>query len=96
MCLTGILLTNTVNWKAFERAGLGEYKAKAISWMFRYSKLLWDSLLQVSLSLVLRRLGVMEGTIVIDNTDHQRSKPTKHIWGTHKIFDKKTGGYFNG
>ncbi|KOR30540.1 hypothetical protein TI04_05310 [Achromatium sp. WMS2] len=31
MCLTGILLTNTVNWKAFERAGLGEYKAKAIS-----------------------------------------------------------------
>ncbi|KOR28001.1 transposase, partial [Achromatium sp. WMS2] len=96
MCLTGILLTNTVNWKAFERAGLGEYKAKAISWMFRYSKLLWDNLLKVSLSLVLRRLGVMEGTLVIDDTDHQRSKRTKRIWGTHKIFDKKTGGYFNG
>ena len=33
-CLMGILLTGTVCWAAFERAGLGAYRTQALSWMF--------------------------------------------------------------
>jgi hypothetical protein len=44
-CLMGVLLTNTVCWKAFERAGLGAYRLGALSWMFRHSKVAWDGLL---------------------------------------------------
>jgi hypothetical protein len=92
----GLLLTNTVCWKAFERAGLGGYRLGALSWMFRHSKLAWDGLLRASVSLVLRRHGITEGVLVADDSDHRRAKRTRRIWKAHKIFDKKTGGYFNG
>ena len=95
-CLTGVLLTNTVCWTAFERAGLGEYRLAALSWMFRRSKVLWDGLLRASVSLVLRQHGISEGVLVADDSDHRRAKRTGHIWKAHKVFDKKTGGCFNG
>ncbi|MBK7001915.1 MAG: transposase [Rhodoferax sp.] len=92
----GILLTGTVCWAAFERAGLGAYRMQALSWMFCCSKIAWDLLLQASLRLVVHRLGVVEGVLVTDDTDHKRAKRTKRIFNAHKVFDKKTGGYFNG
>lgn len=92
----GVLLTNTVCWKAFERAGLGGYRLGALSWMFLHSKLAWDGLLRASVALVLRRHGIMEGVLVADDSDHRRAKRTRRIWKAHKVFDKKTGGYFNG
>jgi hypothetical protein len=92
----GVLLTNTVYWKAFERAGLGGYRLGALSWMFRRSKLAWDGLLRVGVWLVLRQHGITEGVLVADDSDHRRSKRTPRIWKAHKLFDKKTGGYFNG
>ena len=95
-CLMGLLLTNTVCWKAFERAGLGNYRLGALSWMFRHSKMAWDSLLQASVGLVLSQHGITEGILAVDDTDHRRAKRTERIWKSHKIFDKKTGGYFNG
>jgi hypothetical protein len=95
-CLMGILLTNTVNWKAFERASLGEYKINALSWMFRHSKLPWDLFLTISIQLILHRYGIKEGVLVVDDSDHQRAKFTKSIFKSHKVYDKKTGGYFNG
>jgi hypothetical protein len=95
-CLTGVLLTNTVCWAAFGRAGLGEYRLGALSWMFRRSKVPWDGLLRASVSLVLRRHGISEGVLVADDSDHRRCKRTRRIWKAHKVFDKKTGGHFNG
>jgi len=92
----GIIMTNTVCWAAFERAGLGRYEVGALSWMFRHSKLSWDALLRVSVALVLRHLNLASGVLLADDTDHQRAKQTSRIHGAHKIFDKKTGGYFNG
>ena len=95
-CLMGILLSNSVCWAAFERVGLGGYQQAALSWMFRWSKLLWPLLLHVSIMLVLKRYGITEGVLVGDDSDKQRAKVTKRIFEAHKVFDKKTGGYFNG
>ena len=47
-CLTGLLLTGSLCWAAFERTGLGSYRVGALSWMFRSSKLPWSGLLQAS------------------------------------------------
>ena len=95
-CLMGILITNSLNWRAFERAGLGLYRVGALSWMFRRSGIWWDGLLRVSVELVLRRYGIHEGTLVGDDLDRQRAKRTHRIWKAHTLFDKKTGGYWNG
>lgn len=95
-CLTGILLSNQVCWAGFERVGLGGYKQAALSWMFRHSKILWPLLLHASILLILKKYGITEGVLVGDDSDHPRAKVTKRIFAAHKIFDKKTGGWFNG
>ncbi len=95
-CLMGILLSNQVCWAKFERVGAGGYRQRALSWMFRHGKLPWSLLLQVGIKLVLWRYGIGEGVLVGDDSDRQRAKATKRIFAAHKVFDKKTGGYFNG
>lgn len=95
-CLTGILLSGTVCWAAFERIGLGGYKQAALSWMFRHSKLPWSLLLHVSIMIILRYYGITEGVAAGDDTEKKRAKLTKRIDKAHKLFDKKTGGYING
>lgn len=95
-CLTGMLLTGTLCWRVFERMGLGSYRIGALSWMFCNSKLPWTYLLQASFSLLMRICTIKSGILVLDDTDHRRAKSTSRIYGAHKIFDKKTGGYYNG
>jgi len=95
-CLTGMLLTGTLCWKVFERMGLGSYRVGALSWMFRNSKLPWDYLLQASFSLLMRIFTLKSGVLVLDDTDHRRAKTTTRIFANQKIYDKKTGGYYNG
>jgi hypothetical protein len=95
-CLTAMLLTNSLCWAAFERMGLGTYRIGALSWMFRHSKMVWSEMLQASVGLLLRLINCSCGTLVLDDSDHRRAKQTSRIFGAHKVFDKKTGGYFNG
>ena len=95
-CLMGILLSNQICWTRFEQIGLGGYKLSALSWMFRHSKILWPILLHASITLVLKRYGINTGELVGDDSDRQRAKITKRIFAAYKVFDKKTGGYFNG
>ncbi len=95
-CLTGMLLAGTLCWRAFEQMGLGSYRVGSLSWMFRHSKLPWTYLLQSSFSLLMRIFNLRSGILVVDDTDHRRAKTTSRIYGTQKIFDKKTGGYYNG
>jgi hypothetical protein len=45
---------------------------------------------------LMRIFNVKSGVLVLDDSDHRRAKTTTRIFGTQKIFDKKTGGYYNG
>ena len=95
-CLTGILLTNTVCWARFERASFGGWLEPALSWMFRSSKLDWSKLLKGSINVLLKKYGIEEGSLELDDTERERSKNAKQIYGLGKQKDKKSGGYFNG
>ena len=95
-CLMGVLMTNSVCWARFERIGLGNYHLGALSWMFRKTKIPWEKLFQASVGHVLERHGIKEGVLDADDSDLRRAKRTKRIHAAHKVFDKKTGGYFNG
>src|SRR5436190_14923890 len=61
-CVTAVLVTNSVCWARFERAGLGSYALAALSWMFRHSKIPWDDLLVASVRVILRQYGLNSGT----------------------------------
>jgi len=95
-CIMGIFLTRTVCWAKFERACLSTRSIAAISWMFRRSKIPWDDLLVVSTLLIIKRFGITNGCLAIDETDKKRSKSVKHIFKAHKIKDKASGGYIMG
>lgn len=96
LCLTGILLTNSICWTKFERSFLGKCTVGSLSWMFRHGKIAWNILLIAGVKLVLMHLGISEGCLILDEADRGRSKSTKRIHKTHKQKDKATGGYVNG
>ena len=95
-CIMAIMVTNSVCWARFRKVGIGQYSISALSWMFRKSNIPWDSLLALSVSIILKRYGITEGYIAIDDTDKKRSKCTKKIAHVHKIKDKPSGGYIMG
>lgn len=94
--LTGILLTNSINWSANSRVSLGLYSFSALSWMFRHSKIDFAKLLFLSIRHIISTYGVKQGTLVLDDTDNERSKNAKYIHALGKVKDKASGGYFNG
>lgn len=95
-CLTAIIMTNTVCWAEFERAGLGRYALAALSWMLRHSGIAWEFMLCSSVSHVIRSYGITKGTAAVDDSEKRRSKNTKQISEVHKIKDKKNNGYLPG
>lgn len=95
-CVMGIAITNSVCWAKFERASLGKYSVQALSWMLRNSKIPWESLLLVSVRVILKKYGISWGNLVADDSDRKRSKITKRIFGVHKLKDKVSGGYVMG
>src|SRR5438132_14148656 len=88
-CLTAMIFTNTINWKAWERWSGGKYSDSALSKMLRWSQIPWNFLLVASTKLILARYNIKNGVLIIDDSDHQRSKNTTKIAHTHKIKDKK-------
>jgi hypothetical protein len=92
-CITAVLVTNSICWARFARASLGTYSLAALSWMFRHSKIPWDELLVASMRVILRHYGLTCGSLVIDDTDNQRSKSAKTLAHLYKLRDKETGGY---
>jgi hypothetical protein len=94
--LLGILITNSVCWKKIERFSIAGYSFKAISWMFRRSKIYWYGLLTASTSYLIKLYKISNCILVVDDTDIQRSKNATKIGKLHKIKDKKTNGYFMG
>ena len=95
-CVTAVLVTNAICWARFERASLGTYSLAALSWMFRHSKIPWDHLLVASVRVILRHHGITSGSLVIDDTDNQRSKAAKALAHLYKLRDKESGGYIWG
>ena len=95
-CVMGIIVTNSVCWARFERASLCDYTIDALSWMLHHAPIPWNWMLQMGVRVILRRYGIREGVALVDDTDRQRSKRTKRLHRTYKVYDKKTGGYFNG
>jgi len=95
-CIMGIIVTNSICWARFQRASMGRYRIAALNWMFRKSKVPWDLLLQISVTVILRRYGITKGNIAIDDTDKKRSKSTSKIYRVHKIRHKPSGGYIMG
>jgi hypothetical protein len=92
LCVTAVLVTNSICWARFERASLGTYSLAALSWMFRHSKIPWDNLLVASVRVILRHYGITSGSLVIDDTDNQRSKSAKTLAHLYKLRDKESGG----
>src|SRR3989454_11791501 len=95
-CVTAVLVTNSICWARFERASLGTYALAALSWMFRHSKIPWDHLLVASVRVILRHHGITSGSLVVDDTDNQRSKSAKALAHLYKLRDKASGGYLWG
>src|SRR6266436_3464191 len=91
-CVTAVLVTNSMCWARFERASLGTYSMAALSWMFRHSKIPWDQLLVASVRVILQHHGLTSGSLVIDDTDNQRSKSAKALAHLYKLRDKESGG----
>jgi len=95
-CILAVLVTNSVCWAKFERASLGRYPLAALSWVFRHSKIPWNLLLEMSVRVILRRYGITQGCLVVDDTDKKRSKVTRKIAYVHKLKDKASGGFIQG
>jgi hypothetical protein len=95
-CLVAIMVTNSVCWKWFERASLGERSAKSLSWMFRRTNRFWQFVLRASVSVILARYGITGGVAVVDDSEKRRAKQTTRIYKAHKVKDKKSGGFING
>src|SRR3989441_8187642 len=64
--------------------------------MFRHSKIPWDQLLVASVRVILQHHGITSGSLVIDDTDNQRSKSAKALAHLYKLRDKESGGYLWG
>lgn len=95
-CITALIVTNSVCWAKFERAGLGRCKMAALSWMLRCSLIAWETLLRTSINYIIKYYGISEGTLAGDDSAKKRSKNTKRISKVHKIRDTKTNGYITG
>lgn len=94
--LTGLIVTGSLNWDKFERASCGSWAAKALSWMLRHStRIPWEHLLIASTCYLLDVFNVKKAHLVFDDFDRDRSKKTSKIYGTHKVRNKKGGGFIS-
>lgn len=94
-CLMGIIVTESVCWRKFVRAGLGRYSEALLSWYFR-GPMAWEVLLSLSVGLLLESFGTWEGVLVLDDTGKRRAKVTKRIPYVHYFKDTQGTGTIRG
>ena len=92
LCVTAVVVTNSMCWARFERASLGPYALAAFSWMFRHRKMPWDALLVASVRVILPHHGITSGSLLIDDTDNPRSKAAQTLAHLYTRRDKARGG----
>lgn len=95
-CVTAVLVTNAMCWARWARASLGTYALAALSWMFRHRKIPWDARLVASVRVILRPSSLSWGSLVIDESDHKRSKSAKTLAPLYKLRDQESGGSVGG
>lgn len=95
-CLVAIVVTNSVCWKRFERAGLRQHSQASLSWMFRQTNRFWPWVLRASVSVILARYGISGGVVVVDDSDKRRARQTTRIYKAHQVKEQKSGGVING
>ena len=96
LCISAIIITNSVCWARFEKISIGKFKLSSLSWMFRRGKICWEGLLMAGVKVILEKYGITNGVLVLDDSDRPRSKNTRHLAHVHKQKDKKTNGYVMG
>ena len=94
-CLMGIIVTESVCWQKFVRAGLQRYSEALLSWYFRYP-ITWDYLLAASLDVLIETFALTNGILVLDDTGKKRSKVTTQIPYVHYFKDKESTGNIRG
>jgi hypothetical protein len=94
--ILGLLVTNSLCWKRFEKFSVGRYSTAGLSWMFCKARIAWELILQASVIHLFSAYGIKSGVLVLDDSDKERSKNTTEIAKVHKIKNKKGGGFFNG
>ena len=94
--ILGIIFTESINWCAIERRSLGLFKEGQLRKFFTRAKIKWHLLLMASVQTIIKKYNLNEGNLLFDDTDNRRSKNTTKIFASHKVYDKKTTGYFNG
>jgi hypothetical protein len=60
--------------------------------MLRHRKMPWDERLGARVRVILHHDGLPGGRLVIDDTDHKRSKSAHTLAHLYKLCDKKSGG----
>jgi hypothetical protein len=91
-CVTAVLRTHAMCWARFARASLGTSALAALSWMFRHRTMPWEPLLVARVRGILRQDGMTSGRLVLDATDHQRSKSAKTLAHLSTRREKERGG----
>ena len=94
--LTGIIVTESLCWRKFVRAGLGRYSEALLSWYFRCDNMSWGLLLSISVNAVLTSFNTLEGVLALDDTGKKRSKVTKKIPYVHYFKNKEGTGSIRG
>ena len=92
-CVPAVLVTHAIGWARCARASLGTDALAALSWMFRPRKSPWDERLGASVRVILRHDGLTCGSLVLDDTNHKRSKSAKTLAHRDKLRDQESGGY---
>jgi hypothetical protein len=91
--LSAIIVSNKICWTSFERICNGKYKSATLLGLFRRANIRWNLMSIASVRMILRRYGLSEGVLLLDDSDKNRSKNVKKIHAAHKVKDKATGGY---
>jgi hypothetical protein len=52
----------------------------------------WASLLQTSITVVLRHSALTQGALVVDDSDNKRGPVTTRLFNAHQLKDKTRGG----
>jgi len=91
-CVTAILVTNTICGARFERASLGAYALAALSGMFRHAKIPGEHLWVARVRVIVASYGITGGSLVIADTDKQRSNVATTLAYVDTRRDPESGG----
>ena len=95
MIITGIVANGTLNLTRISLACFGELSLAVISTVIHRSQIPWVKLQFAGFLHILKRFDIGKIHIQIDDTDLDRSKIVKALYGVFRTIHKPTNGYHN-